>query len=89
MQDESLANWLSDNGLGKNWKSGKKRPFLSAREGLVDFFQNMRLKFFERVLKSIEEIRDFDIETCFFSTERQRDVFFDRMTWVLFRQRDI
>ena len=63
MRDENSTNYLRDNGLGENLKSGKKRRFLSAREELVDFFQNMRLKFFGRVLKSIEEIHDFDIET--------------------------
>jgi len=53
MRDERRANWLSDNGLGKNGKSGKKRPFLSAREELVDFFQNLKLKFFGRVLTNL------------------------------------
>ena len=63
MRDEGLVNRLGDNGLEENGESGKKRRFLRVREGLVDFFQNMRLKFFGRVLKSVEEIHDFDIET--------------------------
>ena len=63
MRDEGLANWLADNGLGENGESGKKRLFLSAREKLVDFFQNLRLKFFRRLLKSIEENNDFNKET--------------------------
>ena len=63
MRDEGLANGLGDNGLEENGESGEKWRFLRARVRLVDFFQNMRLKFFGRVLKSIEEIHDFDIET--------------------------
>ena len=63
MKDERLANSLGDNGLGGFVESGKKRPFLSAREVLVDFFQNLRLKFFRRLLKSIEENNDFNKET--------------------------
>ena len=48
-------NYLIDNGLGEIEESGKKRRFLSARKRLVDFFQNLRLKFFRRLLKSIED----------------------------------
>ena len=54
MRDEGLANWLADNGLGENGESGKKRLFLSAREKLVDFFQNLRLKFFRRLLTNVK-----------------------------------
>ena len=63
MREERLANSLDDNGLCSFAKSGKKRPFLSAREVLVDFFQKLRLKFFRRLLKSIEENNDFNKET--------------------------
>jgi hypothetical protein len=63
MKDERLSNSLDDNGLGGFAESGKKRRFLSAREVLVDFFQNLRLKFFRRLLKSIEENNDFNKET--------------------------
>ena len=48
MRDERLANSLDDNGLGGFMESGKKQPFLSAREVLVDSFRNLRLKFFRR-----------------------------------------
>ena len=63
MREERLANSLDDNGLCSFAKSGKKRPFLRSREELVDFFQNLRLKSNRRLLKSVEEIHDFDRET--------------------------
>ena len=53
MRDEELANQLDDNGLRGFAESGKIRRFLSAPEELVDFFQNLRLKFFRRLLISI------------------------------------
>ena len=63
MREERFGNSLGDSGLGGFAESGKKRPFLRSREELVDFFQNLRLKSNRRLLKSVEEIHDFDKET--------------------------
>ena len=50
MRDEGLANWLADNGLGKNAESGKKTAFFECAGEVGGFFSKFEVKIFPAIV---------------------------------------